>query len=389
MEAAGIKVDRKHLFEFGRDIGEQADKLQKEIYELAGEEFNISSPRQLSDILFEKLKLPHGKKNKTGAYTTDAETLSKLRFDSEIVEKILDYRKLTKLKSTYVDGLSKTIASDGCIHGTFNQTVTATGRLSSTEPNLQNLPVRRELGAEIRKCFVPREGNVFVSADYSQIELRILAHISDDKAMKEAFEKGEDIHTVTASEVFRVPREMVNPMMRSRAKAVNFGIVYGISAFSLSSDVGVSVKEAQSYINAYLDKFTGVRDYMERIKNEALSQGFVSTIFGRRRYIPELKSANHNTVAFGQRVALNAPIQGTAADIIKKAMVNVKSRLERDGLKGRIVLQIHDELVVECPGSELAATEKALCEEMENAASLSVRLLCDAGHGENLYDAKS
>ena len=314
--------------------------------------------------------------------------MEKLKFFHPVVEKILDYRKLTKLKSTYVDGLIKTIAADGRIYGKFNQTVTATGRLSSTEPNLQNIPVRRELGAEIRKCFVPREGWVFADADYSQIELRILAHIADDSEMKKAFSGGEDIHTVTASQVFKTPIDEVTSLMRSRAKAVNFGIVYGISGFSLSEDIGVSVKEAKGYIDAYLEHYSGVREYMERIKTQAEADGFVSTVYGRRRYLPELKSSNFNIRAFGQRVALNAPIQGTAADVIKIAMIKVAQRLEAENLQARLILQVHDELIVECPAREQEQVKTILQDEMENAADLSVKLLAEVAVGENWYDAK-
>lgn len=388
MENAGILIDKERLSAFGEETGAKAEALAEEIYALAGERFNISSPKQLSDVLFDKMGLPHGKKNKTGAYATDADTLSSLRFHSEIIEKILDYRKLTKLKSTYVEGLFKAIKKDGAVYTTFNQTVTATGRLSSTDPNLQNLPVRREEGAEIRKCFIPRDGYIFVDADYSQIELRILAHIADDDAMKEAFEKGEDIHRVTAASAFGVPVSMVTPLMRSRAKAVNFGIVYGISAFSLAQDIGVSVKEAQGYINAYLEHFSGVREYMERVKKDAAKNGFVSTIFGRRRYLPELRSSNRNIAAFGERVALNAPIQGSAADIIKKAMIDVRDRLKKEKLRARLVLQVHDELIIECRKEDTEHVKALLKEEMENAARLSVTLTADVSSGDNLYDAK-
>ena len=387
MEFEGVGVDKNRLVEFGDSISGDIDRLEGEIYELAGEQFNIASPKQLSEILYDKLQLAPGKKNRTGR-TTNAETLEKLRFAHPIVEKILDYRKLTKLKSTYVDGLIKTIRSNGRVHGKFNQTVTATGRLSSTEPNLQNIPVRQELGAEIRKSFVPRDGWKLVDADYSQIELRLLAHIAGDRTMIDAFEKGEDIHTVTASQVFSVPQAEVTPLLRSRAKAVNFGIVYGISGYSLSEDIGVPVKEAQGYINAYLDHYSGVKNYMDNIKLKAEQDGFVSTVYGRRRYLPELKSSNFNVRAFGQRVALNAPIQGTAADVIKIAMIKVAERLQREQLRARLILQIHDELILECPENELQQVKTLLQQEMENACAFSVKLTAEVSVGENWYDAK-
>ncbi|MCF0121560.1 MAG: DNA polymerase I, partial [Oscillospiraceae bacterium] len=327
------------------------------------------------------------KKTKTG-YSTNADVLEKLRPKHPIIELILDYRQLSKLKSTYTDGLQKEIASDGRIHTNFQMTVTATGRLSSTEPNLQNIPVRSELGGEIRKMFTARDGCVLVDADYSQIELRLLAHISDDKMMQAAFLSGEDVHAVTASQVFGVPLEDVTPTQRRNAKAVNFGIVYGISAFSLSQDIGVSPAEARQYMNSYLDKYSGVRRYMEEIIERAKRDGFVVTLFGRRRYLPELSSSNHNVRSFGERVALNAPIQGTAADIMKMAMVAVFERLEREGLAARLILQVHDELIVECPADEADTVAVILSEEMERAASLSVPLSVEAHSGKSWYDAK-
>jgi len=387
MQQRGIGIDRQRLEAFGDSLAEGIAKLEQEIYSLAGEPFNIGSPKQLGVVLFEKLGLKATKKTKTG-YSTDAEVLEKLRSSHPIIDAILDYRKLTKLKSTYVDGLTKVIADDGRIHSTFHQTVTVTGRLSSADPNLQNIPIRQQLGGEIRRCFVPREGHVFIDADYSQIELRILAHIANDESMLEAFASGEDIHTVTASQVFRVPLEEVTPQLRSRAKAVNFGIVYGISAYSLSEDIGVYPKEAQQYIDAYLEKYTGVRDYMERIKVQAKEQGYVSTLYGRRRMLPELKSGNFNIRAFGERVALNTPIQGTAADIIKLAMIGVSRRLEQEGLQARLLLQVHDELLIEAPERELEQVKRLLQEEMEGAAQLQVRLRADVSWGENWYDAK-
>ena len=296
---------------------------------------------------------------------------------------------MTKLRSTYVEGLLKVVGKDGRIHSSFNQTVTATGRLSSTDPNMQNIPVRQELGSEIRRCFVPREGWVFVDADYSQIELRVLAHIAGDERMIQAFNNNEDIHAVTASQVFGVPLDQVSHEMRSRAKAVNFGIVYGISAFSLSEDIGVYPKQAQQYMDAYLEKYHGVREYMAGIKEKAKEDGYVTSSFGRRRWIPELKAANFNVRAFGERVALNTPIQGTAADIIKLAMIHVADALEDEKLRSRLVLQVHDELILECPAEEADRASEILRREMENAASLSVKLRADVSRGENWYDAKS
>ncbi|MBQ2866182.1 MAG: DNA polymerase I [Clostridia bacterium] len=387
MEYEGVGVNKDHLVRFGESITGDIDRLESEIYELAGERFNIASPKQLSEILYDKLQLSPGKKNRTG-HTTNAETLEKLKHNHPIVSKILDYRKLTKLKSTYVEGLLKALRPTGRVYGRFNQTVTATGRLSSTEPNLQNIPIRQELGAEIRKSFVPREGWVLVDADYSQIELRLLAHIAGDGSMIQAFRNGEDIHTATASQVFDLPASEITPLLRSRAKAVNFGIVYGMSAHSLGEDIGVSFKEAQSYISAYLDHYSGVKNYMDDIKLRAEQDGFVSTVYGRRRYLPELRSSNFNVRAFGQRVALNAPIQGTAADIIKIAMIRVHQRLEREALRTRLILQVHDELILECPPEELEQVKTLLKEEMENACSLSVRLTAEVSTGENWYDAK-
>ena len=330
--------------------------------------------------------LPYGKKTKTG-WSTNADVLEKLQDKHPIVKEILDYRMLTKLKSTYAEGLLKVVSEDGRIHTSFQMTVTATGRLSSTEPNLQNIPVRKKLGAQIRNMFVAAPGMMLVDADYSQIELRLLAHISGDETMKEAFLSGEDFHTVTASNVFGVPVEEVTPTLRSRAKAVNFGIVYGISAFSLAQDIGVYTNEAKAYMDAYLEKYHGVRDYMKSIVESAREKGFVSTIYGRRRYLPELKSSNFNMRSFGERVALNMPVQGTAADIIKLAMVNVHGRLKLAGLKARLILQIHDELIVECPGDEAEQVRDILTEEMENAAHLSVPLVAEAHIGHSWAEA--
>ena len=386
MEAAGFFVDRKALYDFGESLNAGIAQLQQSIWNHAGHEFNINSPKQLGSVLFDELLLPYGKKTKTG-WSTNADVLEKLQGKHPIVDEVLEYRMLTKLKSTYADGLLKVISEDGRIHTNFQMTVTATGRLSSTEPNLQNIPVRKKLGAQIRNMFVAAPGMMLVDADYSQIELRLLAHISGDETMKEAFLSGEDFHTVTASNVFGVPVSEVTPILRSRAKAVNFGIVYGISAFSLDQDIGVYPNEAKAYIDAYLEKYHGVRDYMKQIVETAKAQGYVSTVYGRRRYLPELKSANFNMRSFGERVALNMPVQGTAADIIKLAMVNVHRRLKAEGLKARLILQVHDELIVECPGEEAEQVRQILTEEMENAARLSVPLLAEAHIGHSWAEA--
>ena len=386
MEEAGFLVDRKALQEFGDGLNADIAALQARVWEYAGEEFNINSPKQLGTILFDKLMLPSGKKTKTG-WSTNADVLEKLRDKHPIVNAVLDYRTLTKLKSTYAEGLLKEISSDGRIHTNFQMTVTATGRLSSTEPNLQNIPIRRPQGAQIRKMFVASPGMVLVDADYSQIELRLLAHISGDETMIAAFNSGEDIHTVTASQVFNVPLEDVTTLMRSRAKAVNFGIVYGISAFSLAQDIGVFQNEAKAYMDNYFAKYHGVREYMERIKRQAKADGFVTTLYGRRRDLPELKSANFNMRSFGERVALNMPIQGTAADIIKAAMVRVARRIEREGLQARLLLQVHDELIVECPEDEAARVQTLLAEEMEHVADFAVPLTVDAKIGRTWAEA--
>ena len=386
MESAGFFVDRKALYDFGESLNAGIAQLQQSIWNHAGHEFNINSPKQLGTVLFDELLLPYGKKTKTG-WSTNADVLEKLQGKHPIVDEVLEYRMLTKLKSTYADGLLKVISEDGRIHTNFQMTVTATGRLSSTEPNLQNIPVRKKLGAQIRNMFVAAPGMMLVDADYSQIELRLLAHISGDKTMKEAFLSGEDFHTVTASNVFGVPISEVTPTLRSRAKAVNFGIVYGISAFSLAQDIGVYPNEAKAYMDAYLEKYHGVRDYMKQIVETAKAQGYVSTIYGRRRYLPELKSTNFNMRSFGERVALNMPVQGTAADIIKLAMVNVHRRLKGEGLKARLILQVHDELIVECPGEEAEQVRLILTEEMENAAQLSVPLLAEAHIGHSWAEA--
>ncbi|MGI5933819.1 MAG: DNA polymerase I [Lawsonibacter sp.] len=383
MEREGVLVDRGALVQFGEMLSERIGQVQARIYALAGEDtFNINSTQQLGQVLFERLGLPPVKKTKTG-WSTNAEVLEKLRGQHPIIEEILEYRQLTKLKSTYADGLGKVIAPDGRIHTSFQNTVTATGRLSSTEPNLQNIPVRTELGAELRKMFVAPAGKVLVDADYSQIELRLLAHIAGDQAMIDGFRSGEDIHTITAAQVFGVARSEVTPLMRRSAKAVNFGIVYGISPFSLSRDIGVTVAEAKEYMEKYFAHYAGVRAYMDAVVEQAKEQGFVSTLYGRRRWVPELKSSNFNTRSFGERVALNAPIQGTAADIIKLAMIRVRDRLKAEGLEGRLVLQVHDELIVECPESEAEAVCKLVEEEMEGVAALSVPLLAETHAGRS------
>ena len=380
MERSGVLVDRKALAAFGEALAQGIEKDQALIYELAGEEFNINSTQQLGKILFDKLGLPPVKKTKTG-YSTNAEVLEKLRGKHPIIEAILDYRQLTKLKSTYADGLGKVIAPDGRIHTCFQNTVTATGRLSSTEPNLQNIPIRTQLGAQLREMFVAAPGKVLVDADYSQIELRLLAHMAGDQAMIEGFHSGADIHTITASQVFGVTPDQVTPQMRRSAKAVNFGIVYGISPFSLSQDIGVSVQQAKEYMDKYFAHYSGVRAYMDGVVEQGKQDGYVSTLFGRRRWLPELKSSNFNTRSFGERVALNMPIQGTAADIIKLAMIRVRNRLLREGLEGRLVLQVHDELIVECPEAEAETVCKLVKEEMEGVCQLSVPLLAETHAG--------
>ncbi|MBE6949457.1 MAG: DNA polymerase I [Ruminococcaceae bacterium] len=387
MERSGFLVDRNALSEFGKMLFAEMESLEKQIYSLAGESFNINSPKQLGVILFEKLMLPAPKKTKTG-WSTSADVLEKLRGKHEIIGLILNYRQLSKLYSTYAQGLIRFIGADGRIHTTFQMTVTATGRLSSTEPNLQNIPIRRELGGEIRKMFVAPEGRVLVDADYSQIELRLLAHISQDKTMTEAFKSDMDIHTVTASQVFGTPANEVTAIQRSRAKAVNFGIVYGISKFSLSQDIGVSVAEAGRYMDSYLENYHGVREYMTSIVEKAKADGYVTTLFGRRRALPELYSSNHNIRSFGERVALNMPVQGTAADIMKLAMINVWKRLNAEKLDAKLILQVHDELIVECAESEADKVSMVLREEMENAANLSVPLTVDVNRGRSWYDAK-
>ena len=387
MELAGCRVDARALAAFGELLSARAGEIQQRIYDMAGEEFNINSPKQLGGILFDKLGLPHGKKTKTG-WSTNADVLEKLRYEAPIVGAVLEYRQLTKLKSTYADGLLKAMDSDGRVRTSFQMTVTATGRLSSTEPNLQNIPTRTDLGSEIRKMFIPADGCVLVDADYSQIELRLLAHISGDEGMREAFLSGGDFHAETAAKVFHVAPQDVTHEMRRRAKAVNFGIVYGISAFSLSQDIGSTVAEAKAYMEAYFATFPGVRKYMDAVVEKARETGFVETLFHRRRDLPELTSSNRNLRAFGERVALNMPIQGTAADIMKLAMIAVWRRLKDDLPQARLVLQVHDELIVECPEADAPEVARILAEEMERVVTLSVPLTAEAHWGKNWLEAK-
>ncbi|MCQ2477889.1 MAG: DNA polymerase I [Clostridia bacterium] len=387
MESEGFKVDVRGLTELGEEFNGRIEVLKQEIYSLAGCEFNINSPKQLGEVLFEKLGLPAKKKTKSG-YSTNADVLETLRYDYPIVESVLKYRTLAKLKSTYCDGLLNAVTEDGRIHTTFNQTEARTGRISSLEPNLQNIPVRTDEGKRLREFFVAKDGYTLCDADYSQIELRVLASVADDKNMIAAFESGTDIHTVTASEVFDIPIDMVLPIMRSRAKAVNFGIVYGIGAFSLGKDIGVSRAEADRYIKNYLSTYKGVADYMERVIADAKRDGFVTTAFGRRRYLPELSSSNGMLRAFGERVARNAPIQGTAADIIKIAMIRVSQRLKKELSDAKLILQVHDELIVECPEDKADIAVRILTEEMENAAKLKDKLSADAHCGKNWLIAK-
>ena len=387
MECRGIAIDREQLSAFGRMLSSHIADCEALIYSYAGGTININSPKQLGELLFDKLGLPPVKKTKTG-YATNADVLEKLKEKHPIIPAILDYRMLAKLKSTYADGLMKEIKEDGRIHTTFQNLVTATGRLSSTEPNLQNIPVRTDLGAEIRKMFVPRPGCVLVDADYSQIELRVLAHISDDKTMQQAFCSGEDIHTATAAQVFRVDKSQVTPLQRRHAKAVNFGIVYGISEFSLAEDIGVSRYEAREYIDNYLATYHGVRDYMKNIVAEARETGYTTTLYGRRRYIPELKSSNFNIRQGAERIALNTPIQGSAADLIKLAMIRVENALNRRYPQAKLLLQVHDELIVECPEDIAEAVANLVSTEMEQVAALRVPLTAEAKYGKSWYDAK-
>ncbi|MBO4308265.1 MAG: DNA polymerase I [Clostridia bacterium] len=387
METVGFRIDREGIARYGEQLGELAQALEAQIYLQAGRPFNINSPKQLGEVLFDELRLPHDKKNKNG-YSTSAEILEKLRPYHSIVQDILDYRQVTKLKGTYTDGLLKVADTNGRVHTTFKQTGTATGRLSSTEPNLQNIPIRTELGRELRRYFLPADGDVLIDADYSQIELRLLAHVSDDENMIRAFNAGVDIHTTTASAVFGVPEKEVTPEMRKRAKAVNFGIMYGIGAFSLADDIGVSRAQAKEYINQYFAGFPKVDAYLKRTIAEAYENGYVTTVFGRRRYIPELAGKNKVLQKFGERVAMNSPIQGTAADLIKLSMIRVHKRLAESGLDARLILQVHDELLIEAKRECAAEAEKILKEEMENVVRFSVPLTVEIHSAENWYDAK-
>ena len=386
MEQRGFLIDRAALAQFGETLQTSITQLEQQIYAAAGAPFNLNSPKQLGKVLFEDMHLPHGKKTKTG-WSTNADVLDKLR-GVPIVADVLQYRQYAKLKSTYADGLLKAVSPDGRIRTSFQMTVTATGRLSSTEPNLQNIPTRTELGSQMRRMFVAAPGNVLVDADYSQIELRLLAHISGDEAMCRAFRSGEDFHTLTAARVFHVEPQDVTPEMRRRAKAVNFGVVYGISPFSLSQDIGVTVAEAKEYMERYFQTYTGVRAYMDRIVEQARADGYVETLMHRRRALPELKSSNHNLRAFGERVALNMPIQGTAADLMKLAMVRVERRLADEGLAAQLIMQVHDELIVECPEDEAARVQALLEEEMSGVMTLAVPLPAEAHCGKNWLTAK-
>ena len=387
METAGFLVDRKALAEFGEMLGRTMEETEQAIYDAAGARFNINSPKQLGTLLFDKLQMPHGKKTKTG-WSTNAEVLEKLRYDYPIVDGILRYRQYAKLRSTYVDGLLKVIDPDGRVRTSFQMTVTATGRLSSTEPNLQNIPTRTELGSRLRAMFTAAPGCVLVDADYSQIELRLLADMAGDTEMRDAFLSGADFHTVTAAKVFHVPEDEVTPEMRRHAKAVNFGIVYGISPFSLSQDIGVTMQEAKDYMERYFETYPGVRQYMTDVVARAKEDGYVETLYHRRRALPEIHAANFIQRSFGERVALNMPIQGTAADVIKLAMVRVWRRLRREGLQARLIMQVHDELIVECPEAERQQVEKLLRQEMEEVAQLAVPLVAEAHSGRNWLEAK-
>ena len=386
MEIEGFSCDKNGIEEFGKKLSVRIDELTKLIYGEIGYEFNINSPKQLGVALFEDLKLPCKKKTKTG-YSTNAEVLEGLKEQHVVIDYILEYRTLTKLKSTYCDGLIKVIGDDGRIHTSFNQVEARTGRISSLEPNLQNIPIRTELGREMRKFFTAKEGCLLVDADYSQIELRVLSDLANDENMINAFNNGDDIHTITASQVFGMPIDFVTKEMRSRAKAVNFGIVYGIGAFSLGKDIGVSRKEAQAYIDSYLNHYSGVNNYMSRVIDLAKEKGYSETLYGRRRYLPELNSSNHMLRSFGERVARNMPIQGTAADIIKIAMVKVDKRLTDENMKSRLILQVHDELIVEAPENEAQKALEIVTEEMENACKMKVRLRADGNIGKTWYDA--
>lgn len=386
MEQEGVLIDAGALKEYGTALQGKIVELEQEIYQDAGEEFNINSPKQLGVILFEKLQMPYGKKTKTG-YSTAADVLEKLAPEYPLVSKILEYRQLTKLKSTYADGLANYIETDGRIHSNFNQTITATGRISSTEPNLQNIPIRMELGRQIRKVFIPRKGCVLIDADYSQIELRVLAHMSGDENLITAYREAQDIHRMTASQVFHVPFDEVTDLQRRNAKAVNFGIVYGISSFGLSQDLSITRKEASEYIERYFETYPGIKEFLDKLVEDGKKQGYVTTMFGRRRPVPELSSSNFMQRSFGERVAMNSPIQGTAADIIKIAMIRVNEGLKKQGLKSRLILQVHDELLIEAWEEEVVQVEALLEKEMEQAAQLAVKLEIDMKHGKDWYEA--
>lgn len=386
MEKEGVRAEKAELEAYGAQLTGRISELETSIYEKAGETFNINSPKQLGVILFEKLQMPNGKKTKTG-YSTAADVLERLAPDYPIVSEILEYRQLTKLKSTYADGLALCIAPDGRIHSTFNQTITATGRISSTEPNLQNIPIRMELGRLIRKVFVPKDGYVFIDADYSQIELRVLAHMSGDQNLIAAYQHAEDIHRITASQVFHTPLEDVTDLQRRNAKAVNFGIVYGISSFGLSQDLSITRKEAEGYIASYFETYPGIKIFLDRLVTDAKEKGYAETMFGRRRPVPELASSNFMQRSFGERIAMNSPIQGTAADIIKIAMIRVKQRLEREQLKSKLILQVHDELLIEAAADEEEYVKTLLAEEMRHAADLAVTLEVDVKSGRNWFEA--
>ena len=386
MEKEGVRAEKAELEAYGAQLTGRISELETSIYEKAGETFNINSPKQLGVILFEKLQMPNGKKTKTG-YSTAADVLERLAPDYPIVSEILEYRQLTKLKSTYADGLALCIAPDGRIHSTFNQTITATGRISSTEPNLQNIPIRMELGRLIRKVFVPKEGYVFIDADYSQIELRVLAHMSGDQNLIAAYQHAEDIHRITASQVFHTPLEAVTDLQRRNAKAVNFGIVYGISSFGLSQDLSITRKEAEGYIASYFETYPGIKIFLDRLVTDAKEKGYAETMFGRRRPVPELASSNFMQRSFGERIAMNSPIQGTAADIIKIAMIRVKQRLDREQLKSKLILQVHDELLIEAAADEEEYVKTLLAEEMRHAADLAVTLEVDVQSGRNWFEA--
>ena len=386
MQQPGISVDKKALVDYSKVLGTKILVLEKEIYEAAGEEFNINSPKQLGVILFEKLGMPNGKKTKSG-YSTAADVLEKLAPDYPVVSKILAYRQLSKLKSTYADGLTQYISEDGRIHGTFNQTITATGRISSTEPNLQNIPIRMEMGKAIRKVFVPKNGFVFLDADYSQIELRILAHMSGDEKLIEAYNSSADIHRATAAQVFGVPLDEVTDEQRRNAKAVNFGIIYGMSSFGLSQDLSISRKEAKEYIERYFASYPTIKTFIDGLVSDAKEKGYSLTMYNRRREIPEIKSSNFMQRSFGERVAMNAPIQGTAADIIKLAMINVYNELKEHNLRSRLILQVHDELLVETAEDEVETVKQIMLDGMKNAVSLKVPLEVDLKEGKDWLEA--